>query len=258
MRIAIRTLGELLITLGALLMLFLLWQLWWTDVEANAESRGILESTRAVFAAEATVTGSRAAPGEADAPPPPLGAGPSGVAVAIIHIPSNGETRPVMDGVELGILNQGVVGAYPQSEDPGQISNFAVAGHRATYGRPMWNVTELSQSDPIVVETKDDYFIYRFDRTQIVTHYQTEVIADVPGDHAAIATEAWMGDDGVSSQIQCGRTHCGARCPVPSCFDSSYCSSWPARWWPSASCGSFHRSRPTFRSTTAPSKRRHV
>lgn len=97
-----------------------------------------------------------------------------------------------MDGVELGILNQGVFGAYPQSEDPGQIGNFAVAGHRTTYGRPMWNVTELSQGDPIVVETKDDYFIYRFDRTQIVTPHQTEVIADVPGDPAAIATEAWM------------------------------------------------------------------
>ncbi len=52
MRIAIRTLGELFITVGVLLLLFLVWQLWWTDVEANAESRDILQTTRAVFTGE--------------------------------------------------------------------------------------------------------------------------------------------------------------------------------------------------------------
>lgn len=192
-----RTLGELLITLGVFVLLFLIWQLWWTDVEANAESEDILDATRAVFADNDTVPGVDAAPGvdatpDKDADEPPLGAGPSDVAVAIIHIPSIGETRPVLEGIELSILNQGVFGEYPQSEEPGEIGNFAVAGHRTTYGRPMWNVTELRAGDPIVVETKDDYFIYRFERTEIVTPYQTEVIADVPGDPTAKATQAWM------------------------------------------------------------------
>ena len=41
-RIAIRTFGELLITGGVFLLLFLVWQLWWTDVEANAKSEDIL------------------------------------------------------------------------------------------------------------------------------------------------------------------------------------------------------------------------
>ena len=36
-------LGELLLTLGALLLLFLVWQLWWTDVIADREQAGIID-----------------------------------------------------------------------------------------------------------------------------------------------------------------------------------------------------------------------
>lgn len=201
MRIAIRTLGELFITVGVLLLLFLVWQLWWTDVEANAKSDDILKTTEALFAGAAVPgsggegqsgtgggDGNNGATEDADIE----GAGPSGAAMAIVHMPTIGETRAVMNGVELSILNQGVLGAYPESEDPGEIGNFAVAGHRTTYGRPLWNIAELSPGDPIIVETKDDYFVYRFERNQIVTPLQTEVIADVPGDREAEATERSM------------------------------------------------------------------
>ncbi|WP_262424626.1 hypothetical protein [Brachybacterium sp. Z12] len=36
-------LGELLLTLGVLLLLFLVWQLWWTDVLADREQAGIID-----------------------------------------------------------------------------------------------------------------------------------------------------------------------------------------------------------------------
>lgn len=74
--------------------------------------------------------------------------------MAIVHAPTIRETRAVMDGVELSILNQGVLGEYPDSEAPGEIGNFAVAGYRTTYGRPMWTVAELQPGDPSIVETK--------------------------------------------------------------------------------------------------------
>ena len=34
----IGVLGELMVTLGALVALFLVWQLWWRDVEARGEA----------------------------------------------------------------------------------------------------------------------------------------------------------------------------------------------------------------------------
>ena len=37
LRWVVGTIGELLITVGLLLLLFVAWQLWWTDVTANRE-----------------------------------------------------------------------------------------------------------------------------------------------------------------------------------------------------------------------------
>ncbi len=202
MRIAIRTLGELLITLGVTLLLFLVWQLWWTDVEANAESKEILESTRAVFNSQevpdldisdddeaATGSGQSSTPGNGESRTPGRD---TDIALAIVHMPTIGETRAVMNGVELSVLNQGVLGEYLESEAPGEIGNFAMAGHRTTYGRPLWSVADLTPGDPIVVETAEAYYVYLFQRTQIVTPFQTEVLADVPGDPAGVATERSM------------------------------------------------------------------
>ncbi|MGB3185308.1 MAG: class E sortase [Ornithinimicrobium sp.] len=198
MRIAIRSLGELMITAGVLLLLFLVWQLWWTDIEANAEADNILESTRDTFASGAS--GASDPPRESDrsgrssgdlagaGDPPANGL----AAAAIVHMPTIGEVRPVLAGVELSVLNQGVLGQYPDSEAPGEVGSFTLAGHRTTYGRPLWSIAELQAGDPIVVETAETYYVYRFDRNQVVTPFQTEVIADVPGDSAAEATQKWM------------------------------------------------------------------
>lgn len=193
MRIAIRTLGEVMITAGVFLLFFLVWQLWWTDIEANAEAEDILNSTTATFSAGVSAEG--------DAGTSEAGGGEAGrdedassglVADYIVHLPTIGEVRPVVAGVELSVLNSGVLGQYPDSESPGEVGNFTMAGHRTTYGRPLWNIAELAPGDPIIVETLEAYFVYRFDRTQIVTPFQTEVLADVPGDPEAQATEPWL------------------------------------------------------------------
>ncbi|ANS80012.1 Membrane protein [Serinicoccus hydrothermalis] len=82
----------------------------------------------------------------------------------------------------LPILNLGVLGHYPSSDLPGEVGNFAVAGHRTTYGAPLWAIGEMALGDPIVVETAQGWNVCRLDRTEIIAPTQTEVIADVPGD----------------------------------------------------------------------------
>lgn len=176
-----------MITTGVFLLLFLVWQLWWTDIEANAEAEDILETTRDSFSPTGSATGDIGI-GERAAADEDSGL----VADYIVHMPTIGEVRPVVEGIELSVLNQGVLGQYPDSEAPGEVGNFTLAGHRTTYGRPLWNIAELAPGDPVIVETVDTYFVYRFDRTQIVTPFQTEVIADVPGDPSAQASEKWM------------------------------------------------------------------
>ncbi|PZU43080.1 MAG: class E sortase [Arsenicicoccus sp.] len=112
--------------------------------------------------------------------------------LALVHLPTVGELRPVAQGVDLSILNLGVLGHYPSSDLPGEVGNFAVAGHRTTYGAPLWSIGELQPGDPVVVETQEGWFVYALDRTQVIAPTQTEVIAAVPGDPAAEPTKAWM------------------------------------------------------------------
>lgn len=100
--------------------------------------------------------------------------------------------RPVNEGVELSVLNRGVLGHYPETAAPGGIGNFAVAGHRTTYGRPLWDVALLRPGDPVVVETATDYYVYRLSELRIVQPDQTEVVAPVPGRPGAAPTERWM------------------------------------------------------------------
>jgi sortase A len=75
---------------------------------------------------------------------------------------------------------------------PGQVGNFAVAGHRTTYGRPFHNIDLLQKGDIIVVETKSDYVVYAVGRQVIVTPEHVEVIAPVPQRPGVKPAQAWM------------------------------------------------------------------
>lgn len=112
--------------------------------------------------------------------------------MAIVHLPTIDEVRPVNEGVELSVLNRGVLGHYPDSALPGGVGNFAVAGHRTTYGRPLWDIASLRPGDPIVVETRTDYYVYRLRELRIVQPHQREVVAPVPGRPGEQPRQRWM------------------------------------------------------------------
>ena len=42
----VQVLGELLITAGVVLLLFIAWQLWWTNLAADAEQRAVIKRFR--------------------------------------------------------------------------------------------------------------------------------------------------------------------------------------------------------------------
>ncbi len=180
-------LGEVLITLGLLLLLFVSWQLWWTDVSANREQAGTIEVLERGFGDPR--------PGGAAAKDPlaTLKNVPFGKAFAILRIPRFGAdfARPVLEGIDRETLTKGI-GHYPDTAMPGLVGNFAVAGHRTTYGRPLHNIDKLRQGDVIVVETKANYVVYAVARHVIVTPDHVEVIAPVPQRPGVRPTEAWM------------------------------------------------------------------
>ena len=179
--------GEVLITAGLLLLLFVAWQLWWTDVTANREQAGIIQSLEQDFGD--VQHGGLAGP----EPVATLKSVPFGKAFAIVRIPRFGAdfARPVIEGSSRSVLKKGV-GHYPGTAMPGQVGNFAVSGHRTTYGRPFHNIDVLRKGDFIIVETKTNYVVYAVDRHTLVRPWQVEVIAPVPEHPGDKPTDAMM------------------------------------------------------------------
>ena len=85
-----------------------------------------------------------------------------------------------MQGVSLPDLSRGV-GHYPSTALPGQVGNFAVAGHRATHGEPFAHLDLVRVGDSLVVETRASWFTYVVDKVQIVQPNAVWVIEPVPG-----------------------------------------------------------------------------
>ncbi len=124
LRRSIQTTGEILITFGVVILLFVLYQLVWTDVVAErAMNREIVQLHQQWQQPQPA----------ASAPLTPK----VGEAFAIVHIPrlGNGYAKPILEGTDLTELDEGV-GHYVGTAMPGGAGNFALAGHRKTHGEP--------------------------------------------------------------------------------------------------------------------------
>ena len=176
--------GRLLIALGAVVLLFVAYQLWGTGLhEARAQSDLEEEFEQsldaalagrkrpAVPAAPAERLPSEDAPAQDEEPLPP----PPGGAVAILRIPKVDVEKVVVEGVSLADLRK-APGHYPQTPMPGQPGNAAIAGHRTTYGAPFWDLDQLQPGDEILTRTLQGEFRYEVDRTSVVRPDQLEVL----------------------------------------------------------------------------------
>lgn len=191
-RRATGVLGELMITAGVLILLFLGWQLWWTDVTANAAQASTVQVLERDF--DATVgTGARPVTPTTVEPRAHLTEVPLGRAFGIVRVPRWGKdyARPVLEGTDHDVLTEGV-GHYTGTAMPGAVGNFALAGHRTTYGRPFHDIDTLRTGDVIIVETRSSYLVYAVQRHVIVTPDHVEVIAPVPQHVGQQPTERLM------------------------------------------------------------------
>jgi sortase A len=88
--------------------------------------------------------------------------------------------KPVLEGTAVNTLKKGL-GHYAGTAGPGDTGNFAVAGHRRTYGDPFKDFPELRPGDAIVVSDGTTWFTYRVDRGPYRTvPTDTAVVDPVP------------------------------------------------------------------------------
>lgn len=180
-------LGELLLTAGALMLLFLGWQLWWNDaIMASQQSEAASDRSTKWAEEQRSDVGDAPPPAPQDYGEPVVDqtAYDSGDAFAIMYVPRFGEgsQRQIAEGVGLEVLNSHHlgVGHYPDTGMPGEVGNFAIASHRSAYGGGMHEIEQLQLGDGIHIQTRDGWYTYRFRDFEYVTPDAVDVLAPVP------------------------------------------------------------------------------
>ncbi len=190
-------LGEVLVTAGVLVLLFLGWQLWLNDLIVGGrlrdESVDLSQRWEQDYVPSTPTASPSPGPSTGTASPPPVrpaSGEPPVVAraddtdrFALLLVPRFGDDyyRPIAEGISSAeVLNRGELGRYPQSELPGEAGNFAIAAHRKAYGGNLERIGELRVGDPIVVETADGWYSYRFRNLEFVPPSGIGVLDPVP------------------------------------------------------------------------------
>lgn len=176
-RMAVQVGAELLLTAGVLLLLFAVWELWWTNIAADNLQQEAVHR----FARE--VQGPLTPAGAVDYGAPKVSAAlPEGTVFGIAYIPrfGAGYSRPLVQGTTPAQLDSLGLGHYEASAMPGAVGNFAVAGHRQTHGAVLDAIHTLVPGDRIYIQTRDGYYTYVFRNNQIVLPNRTDVILPVP------------------------------------------------------------------------------
>ncbi|WP_405556909.1 class E sortase [Streptomyces canus] len=169
---AVSVFGELLITAGLVLGLFVVYSLWWTNVVADRAADKQADKVRDSWT-ERTTGG----PGALD----------TKNGIGFLHVPAmkNGEVL-VEKGTSTKILNDGVAGYYT---DPvkatlptsGKKGNFSLAAHRDGHGAKFHNIDKIKKGDAIVFETKDEWYVYKTYAVLAETSkYNVKVLGQIP------------------------------------------------------------------------------
>jgi sortase A len=146
----VRGTGELLVTAGVVILLFIAYELWWTGITTRHDQTKLIAGLQQQWAHPPRAN-------EKAPAVPPFGSG-----LAILFIPRLGSHYKfaIVQGTSTADLIKGP-GHYPGTALPGQVGNFAVAGHRTTYLHPFYDIDRLKPGDAIVVETRSSWFTYR-------------------------------------------------------------------------------------------------
>lgn len=152
-RTALRTFGEILITAGMVVLLFLVYQLYVTNIFSAQKQAS---ATTSLDKEWDTVGG---------------GNGPArsnhydvvdGHGLAKLYIPALGQDYKftIVEGTTQDDLAIGP-GHYSDSALPGQPGDFSVAGHRVGQGAPFNDLDLVHSCDALIVETQTHFFVYR-------------------------------------------------------------------------------------------------
>ena len=156
--LVLRGIGQTLITCGLVILLFVVYEVWVSNIFADAKQSAVHKTFEQqivngdnplVGATQAALPGSQQA------------TIPTGTGIANIYMPRLGDDYhfTIVEGTNDADLEKGP-GHYTNTALPGQVGNFAVAGHRVGKGEPFLNLDQLQPGDAVVIETVTNWYVY--------------------------------------------------------------------------------------------------
>lgn len=146
--------GLVCLLAGVAVLGYVGWQLIGTNIVSERHQHQLVEGFRRASSTSAAAAGRAAGNPE----------GGTGEASALVRIPRFGDdyVMPVLEGVTDHNLARGLA-HFTDSARPGQVGNFALAGHRITHGEPLRDLPDLGPGDEVVVETREAVYTYVLD-----------------------------------------------------------------------------------------------
>lgn len=199
--------GELLLTGGVIVLLFIGWQLWLSEILIGNEMREEAAAQTAEWnrqAAENPIVLPEPTedPADPDAPvaedpwiEPPVASGASyGKDFGMLIVPRWGADyyRKIAEGTGADVLDRGRLGRYTNTQMPGEIGNFAIAAHRMGKGGSLHYIDELQLGDRIYVETAEGWYQYSFRNLEYVRPSGVGVLNPIPQVDAAPQGERFI------------------------------------------------------------------
>lgn len=173
--------GEIFLTLGVIVLLYVAWYFWFSNVQADVKQEAMVKE----FVQDFTPKDITAPPSDDKPVSDPLVMSPPGhgETFGVIYIPRFGENyyRPLVQGTSQDVLDTLGLGHYQSTVMPGDKGNFAVAGHRQTHGSVLDKIHTLQPGDKIYVQTKDAFYTYVYRNSEIVLPTNGAVLNAFPG-----------------------------------------------------------------------------
>lgn len=154
-RMIIRGIGQTLLTLGVVVLLFIVYEAWFTDFTTAQKQDALNSQLHKDWKDAPTIS-------EPGKPQTNITDIPVGDAFAILRIPAFGAdyAKIIVQGTTDSALEKGP-GHYTDTVGPGAVGNFSIAGHRVGKGSPFLDLDKLKPGDAIVFETQSSWYVYR-------------------------------------------------------------------------------------------------
>ncbi|WP_374009587.1 class E sortase [Leifsonia sp. LS-T14] len=176
--------GEVLVTFGLIVLLFLGWQTGLNNLVVASQQTGAAAQQSQQLSDQAARK-ARDTAADSGGQVPVLAEPADYQPFAVIYVPRLGadwkrtirqtvDTQKVLNSYDAG------VGHYKGTQMPGQVGNFAIAGHDSGWGNTFIDLSKLRLGDNIYVQTADGWYTYTFRNFQYVQPSQVDVIQAVP------------------------------------------------------------------------------